>query len=88
MARKDDTVRYTAEEIKAKITRGEDRTDWAKIDATTATGGRQRLSDAHEQRAASVRREPQAHDAMRGPRSRTTPRTQGRRAIVAEHRAR
>jgi uncharacterized protein (DUF4415 family) len=36
MARRDDTVRYTAEEIKAKIARGEDRTDWAKIDATTA----------------------------------------------------
>jgi uncharacterized protein (DUF4415 family) len=36
MARKDDAMRYTAEEIKAKIARGEDRTDWAKIDATTA----------------------------------------------------
>ena len=36
MARKDDTVRYTTDEIKAKIARGEDRTDWAKIDATTA----------------------------------------------------
>ena len=35
MARKDDTVRYTAEEIKAIIARGEDRTDWAKVDATT-----------------------------------------------------
>ena len=35
MARKDDTVRYAAEEIKAMIARGEDRTDWPKIDATT-----------------------------------------------------
>ena len=35
MARKDDTVRYAAEEIKAMIARGEDRTDWAKVDATT-----------------------------------------------------
>jgi uncharacterized protein (DUF4415 family) len=37
MARNDDIVRYTAEEIKAKIARGEDRTDWARIDASTAT---------------------------------------------------
>ena len=35
MARKDDTVRHTAEEIKAMLARGEDRTDWAKVDATT-----------------------------------------------------
>jgi uncharacterized protein (DUF4415 family) len=36
MERKGDTVRYTAEELKAMIARGEDRTDWAKVDAMTA----------------------------------------------------
>src|ERR1039458_4179679 len=35
MERKGNTVRYTAEQIKAMIARGEDRTDWAKIDAMT-----------------------------------------------------
>jgi uncharacterized protein (DUF4415 family) len=35
MAQKSDTVRDTAKAIKAKLKRGEDRTDWAKIKATT-----------------------------------------------------
>lgn len=35
MRKKNDTVRYTAKEIKRKIARGEDRTDWAKIEAVT-----------------------------------------------------
>jgi len=35
MARKDDTVRYTAEELEAKRQRGESRTDWTKFDAMT-----------------------------------------------------
>jgi uncharacterized protein (DUF4415 family) len=35
MRKKSDTVRYTAKQIKARITRGEDRTNWAKIDAVT-----------------------------------------------------
>ena len=30
MQKKNDTVQYTAEQIKAKVTRGEDRTDWRK----------------------------------------------------------
>jgi uncharacterized protein (DUF4415 family) len=30
MRKKSDTVRYTAKQIKAKIQRGEDRTDWRK----------------------------------------------------------
>ncbi len=35
MAKKSDTVRHTAKEIKARLKRGEDRTDWAKIERTT-----------------------------------------------------
>jgi uncharacterized protein (DUF4415 family) len=35
MRKKSDTVRYTAKQIKARIARGEDRTDWDKIDAMT-----------------------------------------------------
>ena len=35
MRKKSDTVRYTAKQIKAKIARGEDRTNWDKIDAVT-----------------------------------------------------
>ena len=35
MRKKSDTVRYTAKQIKAKIARGEDRTDWRKANAVT-----------------------------------------------------
>jgi len=35
MRKKSGTVRYTAKQIKAKIARGEDRTNWDKIDAVT-----------------------------------------------------
>jgi len=35
MKKKSDTVRYTAKQIKAKIARGEDRTDWSKANAMT-----------------------------------------------------
>ena len=35
MKKKNDTVRYTAKQIKAKIARGEDQTDWGKADAMT-----------------------------------------------------
>jgi uncharacterized protein (DUF4415 family) len=35
MRKKSDTVRYTAKQIKARIARGEDRTNWDKIDAVT-----------------------------------------------------
>ncbi len=37
MRKKSDTVRYTAKQIKAKIARGEDRTNWDKIDAATGS---------------------------------------------------
>ncbi|MDQ2949938.1 MAG: BrnA antitoxin family protein [Acidobacteriota bacterium] len=33
MRKKSDTVRYTDKQIKAKIARGEDRTDWRKANA-------------------------------------------------------
>jgi uncharacterized protein (DUF4415 family) len=35
MRKKGDIVRYSAEQIKSKIARGEDRTDWVKADAVT-----------------------------------------------------
>ena len=35
MRKKSGTVRYTAKQIKAKIARDEDRTNWEKIDAVT-----------------------------------------------------
>jgi uncharacterized protein (DUF4415 family) len=35
MVKKNDTVRYTAKQIEKKLKRGEDRTDWAKIERTT-----------------------------------------------------
>ena len=35
MRKKTDTVRYTAKQIKAKIARGEDRTNWDKVEAVT-----------------------------------------------------
>ena len=35
MGKKSDTVRYTDKQIKARIARGEDRTNWDKIDAVT-----------------------------------------------------
>jgi uncharacterized protein (DUF4415 family) len=33
MARSERIVRYTRDEIEARIARGEDRTDWARVDA-------------------------------------------------------
>ena len=37
MRKKSDTVRYTAKQIKARIARREDRTNWHKIDAVSGT---------------------------------------------------
>jgi uncharacterized protein (DUF4415 family) len=37
MRKKSNIVRYTTEQIKAKIAAGEDRTDWAKVDAASAS---------------------------------------------------
>jgi uncharacterized protein (DUF4415 family) len=35
MPKKNDTVRYTAKQIRARIARGEDRTNWRKANAVT-----------------------------------------------------
>ena len=37
MRKKSGIVRYTAKQIKARIARGKDRTDWDKVDAVTGT---------------------------------------------------
>ena len=37
MPKKSDTVRYTAKQIKARIARGEDRTNWSKVDSVTGS---------------------------------------------------
>jgi uncharacterized protein (DUF4415 family) len=37
MAKKNDTVRYSAKEIKARIARGENKTDWRKVDKMAGT---------------------------------------------------
>ena len=35
MRKKNDTVRYTAKQVKSKVERGDDRTDWRKAKAMT-----------------------------------------------------
>ena len=51
MRKRNDTVRYTAKQIKNKIARGEDRTNWAKVNATTGarleTSIRADVDDVH-----------------------------------------
>jgi uncharacterized protein (DUF4415 family) len=37
MRKKNGTVRYSAKQIKAKIARGQDRTNWDKVDAITGS---------------------------------------------------
>jgi uncharacterized protein (DUF4415 family) len=37
MRKKNDTVRYSAKQIKAKIARGEDRTKWDRVEVVTGT---------------------------------------------------
>ena len=44
MSRKGATARFSAEEIKA-MARDQDRTDWAKVDATTAAGIEQHAAE-------------------------------------------
>ena len=49
MARKENIVRHSAEVLGAMIARGEDRTDWARIDATTPEEiERQALADGDD----------------------------------------
>jgi len=51
MRKKNGTVLYTAKQIKNKIARGEDRTNWAKVNATTGarleTSIRADVDDVH-----------------------------------------
>jgi hypothetical protein len=35
MLKKNDTVRYSAKQIKTRITRGQDRTNWNRVDAVS-----------------------------------------------------
>jgi uncharacterized protein (DUF4415 family) len=62
MPKKNDTVRYTAKEIKAKIARGEDRTNWRK--ANTVTG--KKLEASIRADVDDVRGEPDWTQAVMG----------------------
>jgi uncharacterized protein (DUF4415 family) len=49
--RKDESIRsYTAEELKAMRRRGEDRTDWAKVDAMTEADLEQAIAEDEDER--------------------------------------
>jgi uncharacterized protein (DUF4415 family) len=62
MKKKSDTVRYTAKQIKAKIARGEDRTDWRKANAVTG----KKLEASIRADADDVQGEPDWTQAMMG----------------------
>jgi uncharacterized protein (DUF4415 family) len=62
MRKKNDTVRYSAKQIKAKISKGEDRTDWSKIDKMTGP----QLKAAIRADADDVRGEPDWTQAVAG----------------------
>ena len=49
--RKDESIRsYTAEELKAMRQRGEDRTDWAKVDAMTEADLERAIAEDEDER--------------------------------------
>ena len=62
MKKKNDTVRYTAKQIKARIARGEDRTDWARTRAMTG----KKLEVSIRRDADDVHREPDWTHAIMG----------------------
>ena len=62
MRKKSDTVRYTAKQIKAKIARGEDRTDWRKANAVTG----KKLEASIRADADDIRDEPDWAQAVMG----------------------
>lgn len=62
MRKKSDTVRYTAKQIKAKIARGEDRTDWRKANAVTG----EKLEASIRADADDIRDEPDWAQAVMG----------------------
>ena len=55
MPKKNDTVRYSVKQIKSKIARGEDRTDWRKANSLTGkkldASIRRDVDDVHVERA-------------------------------------
>ena len=62
MRKKNDTVRYTAEQIKSKIAQGEDRTNWDKVDAVTGA----RLEESIRADPDDIRAEPDWTQAIVG----------------------
>ena len=62
MRKKNDTVRYTAEQIKSKIAQGEDRTNWDKVDAVTGA----RLEESIRADPDDIRAEPDWTQAILG----------------------
>jgi len=62
MRKKSDTVHYTAKQIRAKIARGEDRTNWKKTDALTGA----KLEASIRADADDVRGEPDWTQAIAG----------------------
>jgi uncharacterized protein (DUF4415 family) len=62
MRKKSDTVRYTVKQIKAKIARGEDRTDWRKANAVTG----KKLEASIRADVDDVREEPDWTQAVMG----------------------
>jgi hypothetical protein len=57
-----DTVRYTTKQIKAKLKRGEDHTDWKKIEAMTSSA----LEASVQADPDNVDREPDWKQAVKG----------------------
>jgi len=62
MPKKSVTVRYTAKQIKAKVARGEDRTDWCKVNAVTG----KRLEPSIRADVDDIRDEPDWAQAVMG----------------------
>lgn len=62
MRKKNNTVRYTAKQIKAKVSRGEDRTNWPKVSGTS----RAKLEASIRADADDVRGEPDWTKAIMG----------------------
>ena len=62
MRKKSDTVHYTAKQIKDKISRGEDRTDWRKANAVTG----RKLEASIRADADEIRGEPDWTQAVMG----------------------
>ena len=62
MQKKSNTVRYTAKQIKARISRGEDRTNWSKVNSIT----RAKLEASIRADADDIQREPDWTKSIKG----------------------